>query len=190
MDNLPTIQSYSVIEVRDQTTLEQATELLSTLNKDLDIITAHKEAKTKPINEALKKIRQDYKPLTEKLEEAISTIRQSITTYVTNQQRIAKEQEAKILADKRTNVDTKINKLATIDNTATDKVSTDAGSISFITVKKYTINKLITKEEIELLISVGAIVLDSTALKAYLKAGNDLPKGITETEEQSLRNYR
>ena len=85
MDNLPTIQPYNLPKVRDQASLEQATSLLSTLNRQLDTLTEHKEAKTKPINEALKKIREDYKPLESKLQEAIAEVKQAITTYATEQ---------------------------------------------------------------------------------------------------------
>ena len=189
MDNLPIIPTVTNIDVYNAQTLEEATLYLSELNKSLDAITAHKEAKTKPINEALKKIRQDYKPLETQLEQAIAQIRQSITTYATQQAKIAQEQEQKILNDKRTTLDTKISKLATIEPT-NEKVSTEQGSITFTTVKKYAVSDKITNDQLANLYRNNILELNTTTLKAYIKTSSTTPEGITVTEEQSLRNYR
>jgi len=185
-----TIPNTSTITVKDQASLAQATSLLSSLNTSLDQLTAHKEAKTRPINEALKKIRDDYRPLETELTEAIATIRQSITAYATEQAKIVQQQQERILDDKRTNLTTKIAQLSKIDQVAPSKVETANGSVTFTTTKKYTTHKDITPPQALALLKANLLTLDVTALKAHIKATNTTPEGITITEEQTLRNYR
>lgn len=178
------------IVVVDQASLETATATLSTLNTFLDTIIAEKEKVTKPLNEALKAERARFKPNEEKLTNAITQVKTSITTYVNKQIQEAKELEQKILADGRTSTETKISKLATIDDSATDKVQTSNGSVSFTTVKKYAISDPINADHLADLWRKGILELNTTALKAYIKESGNIPNGITVTEEQSLRNYR
>jgi len=191
MENLPTISIPSQkLTINSPQTLSQATSLLSELNKSLDTLTTHKEAKTKPINEALRKIRADYKPLEEQLTTAIASIKESILTYTKEQAKIALQREEKILNDKRTTLTTKIAQLAKIDQTPTEKVTTDAGAITFTTTKKYALSPNITPTQALALLKVNVLTLDVTALKAYMKQSGTTPEGITITEEQTLRNYR
>lgn len=185
-----TIPDTQDVEVKDAQSLALATSTLSTLNKSLDTLTAHKEAKTKPINEALRKIREDYRPLEQQLTQAIAETKQAILRYTQEQAKIALQREQKILNDKRTTLTTKIQQLAEIEQTATEKVSTDAGAITFTTTKKYALADNITASQALALLKVGALTLDVTALKAYIKATGNTPEGITITEEQTLRNYR
>lgn len=184
MNKLPTIHvpDTSSITISNQETLEQATSILSQLNKNLDVLTAHKEEKTKPINAALKAIRQDYKPLEEQLTNAITQIKTSITTYVNVQIQEAAKLQARILADGRTSTETKISKLSQVDDSATDKVKTDAGSVSFVTVKKWRITE---PNEIPR----HFLMVDEDKVKQAMK-DNFAIKGIEFYEEQSLRNYR
>ena len=171
-----------VMEVVDTESLAHATNTLSILNSNLDKVTAHKEAKTKPLNNALKAIRADYKPIEEQLTNAISSIRLAITTYATAQAKIAKEQEARILADKRTNLETKITKLANVEDTAPSKVSTDNGSITFTTVKKWRVTD-------ESIIPRAFLQVNEDLVKQAMKENSPVA-GIEYYEEQSLRNYR
>lgn len=184
MEKLPQIHvpDTSSITINNQETLESATSLLSTLNKNLDVLTAHKEEKTKPINAALKAIRADYKPLEEQLTSAITSIKTSITTYVNVQIQEAAKLQAKILADNRTTLETKITKLATIDDSATDKVQTAQGSVSFVTKKCWRIKDLS-------LIPPAYLQVNEDAVKQAMKANQPVP-GVEFYEEQSLRNYR
>lgn len=185
-----TIPDTQSVEVKDAQSLALATSLLSELNKSLDTLTAHKEAKTRPINEALKKIRADYRPLEEQLTQAIASIKESILTYTKEQAKIAAQREEKILNDKRTTPSTKIAQLAEINQTPTEKVTTDNGAITFTTTKKYALSPNITPTQALALLKVSALTLDVTALKAYIKQSGNTPEGITITEEQTLRNYR
>jgi hypothetical protein len=179
---LTTYQQRAKIDIVDVQSLQQATSTLSWLNTQLDNLTAEKEKVTKPLNEALKAERNRFKPAETILSNAIDTLRQNISMYVTAQQRIATEQEQKILADKRTSTDTKINKLATIENTATDKVTTEQGSISFITVKKYRVTDIAK-------IPLHFLQVNDDLIKQALKENSPIA-GIEYYTEQSIRNYR
>ena len=191
MDNLPTLSiQHQKLTVTDEISLREATSYLSQLNSNLDQITAHKEAKTKPINEALRKIRADYKPLEEQLTSAIIETKQSILQYTTEQAKIALQREQKILNDKRTNAETKIQQLANLEQPTTSKVSTEQGNISFVTVKKYSIDEKISPDHARALLKLNILELNTTNLKAYIKTTGKVPEGIIEIEEQSLRNYR
>lgn len=184
MNKLPSIiiPDTSSISINNQETLEQATSLLSTLNKNLDILTAHKEEKTKPINAALKAIRADYKPLETQLTDAITQIKTSITTYVNVQIQEAKRLEEKILADMRTSPTTKIDKLSVIDQSATDKINTTTGSVSFVTKKCWRITDAT-------LIPATYLIPNDAMINEAMKDNTNVP-GIEFYTEKTLRNYR
>ena len=169
------------ITIIDHVTLQSATSTLSQLNQSLDRVTEHKELKTKPINQALKQIRQDYKPIETLLDEAIQSLRYKITAYATLQDQLAKQQEQKILEDKRTTNDTKIQKLSEIQKLE-PKIKTEAGSISFVSLKKYRVID-ITQIPIEFMQP------NDTAISLAMERGQKI-SGIEFYEEKSLRNYR
>lgn len=168
--------------VVDQTTLEQATKFLSELNTSLDKLIEEKEKVTTPLNLALKNERARFKPAEQQLEDAITQVKTSITTYVNAQIAEAKLLEQKILNDMRTSATTKIDKLATIDQSATDKVATDAGSVSFVTVKKWRITEA-------MLIPRTYLIPNEGMIKEAMKDNTNIP-GIEFYSEQTLRNYR
>ena len=164
-----------------------ATSTLSTLNATLKALQTEKEKVTKPLNEALRQERARFKPFEDQLYTLIDTYKSLLTTYATEQEAIQRQQEAKILQDKRTNTATKVNQLATIDQAPT-KAQSDTGSITFTTLTKYRLNTTPTLEALLLLIRNNILTLDTTALKAYLKS-NPLPDAIEQYQEKSLRNY-
>ena len=173
------------IDVYDAETLNTATSTLSWLNTQLDAITTDKELLTKPLNTSLKAIRDKYRPIETTIEEAISTLKQSITQYATNESKRHQEEEQKILADKRTTIDTKITKLANITPSTTDsKVITDNGSITFTTIKRY---KVTNADEVPR----DFLMVDDIKVKEVMKQ-TPQPNitGIEWYEEKSIRNYR
>lgn len=168
-----------VIETTDD--LTQATSLLSQLNRQLDAIKAHKEEKTKPLNTALRAIRDDYRPYEEALNDAIASLKTKMNTYATRLAIEQKEQQDKILSDKRTSTETKINKLATLDDKPTE-ATTEQGSVKFYTVKKWRVVDM-TK------VPLDYLVVNEDAVKQAIKEDTPVP-GIEFYEEQALRNYR
>lgn len=174
----PDITSLFILTNED---LTRATSLLSQLNKQLDAIKAHKEEKTKPLNAALKAIREDYRPYETILSEAIDSLKVKMTTYATLALKEKQAQEDKILADKRTTTETKIDRLSTLVDNPTE-ANTDDGSVKFYTIKKYRVLD-ITKVPHDLL------QVNDTLIKELMKEGEPIP-GIEFYEEQTLRNYR
>lgn len=168
-----------VIETTDD--LTKATSLLSQLNKQLDAIKAHKEEKTKPLNAALRAIRDDYRPYEEALNDAVASLKSKMNTYATRLATNQKQLEDKILSDKRTTVETKVNKLATLD-VAPVETNTEQGSVKFYTVKKWRVVDM-TK------VPLDYLIVNEDAVKQAMK--EDAPiAGIEYYEEQALRNYR
>ena len=81
----PALTSINIPKIVDEKSMINATEILSQANKYLKDLVADKETMTKPINESLKVIRAKYKPLEIKLEGIIANIRNSMTSYQTEQ---------------------------------------------------------------------------------------------------------
>jgi hypothetical protein len=129
------IQLAEKLAITTSDQMVDATRNLSVLNQTLDRLTEDKELLTKPINLLLKEIRGRYKPFEDKLEYAISAIRKSMITYQTEQKRLAKIEEDKIISrigdgKGKLKVETAIKKMESIDK-PDQKVSTDEGSIKF-----------------------------------------------------------
>lgn len=171
----------SQIDVISPETMQHAVSILSQLNTTLDTITADKETLTKPLNASLKAIRDKYRPVETELNNHITTLKAKITTYQTQEIAKQKQIEAKILNDQRTTTETKINKLATIDQPE-QKVTTDNGKVSFITVKKYRVTDINR-------VPRAFLIPNDTAIKEAMKESHPID-GVEYYEEQSLRNYR
>lgn len=168
-------------------TPEEAKEVVSTLsilNKQLDAILAHKNAKLRPALDTVNAIRADYREIEQQLTTLIATYKAHLTHYAT----LKEKEEQAILNDKRTTPETKIQKLSTL-TPATAPLATEEGKITFTTITKYRLSDTVTQEEALNLLKEGILVLDMLALKNHLKT-SPLPAGIESYEEKSIRNYR
>lgn len=167
-----------VIENKDQ--MEEATTILSTLNQTLDRLTTDKEKLTKPINELLKEIRGRYKPFEEKLETAIASVRRQMINYQTEQKRLAKIEEDKVIArigegKGKLKVETAIKKVQEIER-PDSKVSTEAGSVKFKTVKKFEVTD-VSKLPVEYLLP------NEVAIRKAMTEGKEITGVRYFTEE-------
>lgn len=181
----PEIESIGNIKIVDEQSLTKATEVLSQANKYAKQLEEDKQKITKPINDALKEIRARYKPLENKLEDIILTIRKSMTSYQTEQMRLKKIEEEKIanrVAKGTLKVETGIRKLEELPQTA-DKIATQSGKIAFKTVKKFEVIDLTQ-------VPIKYHLADETAIRDAMKAGIELP-GVKYFEEQvPINNLR
>lgn len=172
------------LEITSPEAMREGTELLSTFNKYLDSVIAYKEKKTKPLNEALKVIRAETKPIEAELETLIASLRSSMGTYQTEQRRL-EALEASRIADRVSRgtlrVETGIAKLEAIDK-AEDAINTGVGTVKFRTSK-------ILKILDESLIPDAYWVMNDNKLLTDLKAGKVIP-GATTEEIQTPVNYR
>jgi len=125
--------------IKDKDDMLKATETLSKLNVLMDRLVEEKEKITKPLNEALKEVRNKYKPVETVLESEIARIRSVMSVYQTEQVRIQKEEEAKIASRigegkgkiKFETATKKMSEIERVDNI----VSSDVGTVKFRTDK-------------------------------------------------------
>lgn len=137
----PLLEQAKIIEIKDEVSLEQATEFLSNLNAKLDQVVDSRETITKPLNEALKQARLKYKPIESALESSIDIIRDKMSAYATEIDKERKKQEQKIqdkLENGNMSIPTALKKLETLDSVPST-VSSNSGSVSFRPVEKLKI---------------------------------------------------
>jgi len=188
----PLVERAEALEIVDEKSMKEATELLSKANKGLDLITEEKEKVTKPLNEALKAERARWKPMETVLESAVSILRKGITAYQTAAKKKADEEAARI-AERvgpgrgKLSASTAVRKMGEIEQ-PTEKVETGAGSIKFRTDYEFHV-----EDPIALLKATGneyaELLLKKTALKEAAKAGKKIP-GIRIEEVQVPINSR
>lgn len=170
--------------IKDAESMANATELLSQINQYADSLEEKKQEVVKPLNEALKKFRSMFKPLEEKCETAITSIRFKMTVYQTAQIAKEKEKEAKLVAkmesgeidmDKAVN---KLSKIARVEKT----VSTDSGSVQFVETLCFEVTDI--KD-----LPIQYHLADEVAIRKDLKEGRDIP-GVRKWTEQRPKNSR
>lgn len=123
-------ESETFITIWSNEDLEKATVLLSSLNTYLDGIIAEKEKVTKPMLLALKNERARFKPLEEKLESAISKIRNELSRYATAVEAEKIKISERIKEGKgNLSVEKGIERMEKI--AVPDKVATENGSLQF-----------------------------------------------------------
>lgn len=146
----------------------------------LGVITKRKEEITKPLNAALKSVRDLFKPIETAGEEALSVIKTKMLAYTNEQTRKAEEAKAK-LADrvergtmKEETAVRKIDEIKTPEKT----VKSESGSATTKVLKKY---RVVDKSKIPL----EFLEPDMTAIKASFKDGKPVD-GVEEYEENTL----
>lgn len=156
------------------------------LKGELKTITEHKERKTKPMNEALKAVRADYKPFETQIESALAILDKAMSTYQTAETKRVQEEEAKIAvrvgAGKgKLSADTASDRIAEIDKPDT-RVVTTAGATSF---RPHQQLKIIDMNMITAyVIKTGDFSffdLDEATLKSVLLSGKVVPGAEIET---------
>lgn len=174
------IQLAEKLAINTPDQMVSATRNLSVLNQTLDRLTEDKELLTKPINLLLKEIRGRYKPFEDKLEEAIAAVRKSMITYQTEQKRLAKIEEDKIInrigeGKGKLKVETAIKKMEAVDK-PDQKVSTDEGLVKFKTVKKFEVTD-VSKLPVEFLLA------NEVAIRKAMTEGKEIAGVRYFTEE-------
>lgn len=172
------------ITTLDVTTMPEAVELLSSLNRIKDDITAQKELVTRPLLDALNAERAKWKPKEVLLESVITRIRTALTTYQTElvaKQRREQEAIAKKLEDGKIKPETAIKRMQEVEDVE-NTVESATGKITFKTVTTFTVTdwKSVPEE---------FLVLNETKVREYLKEGKKVP-GLEYKDEQVPVNYR
>lgn len=139
----PIVTTAASITIVSPQHMTDATELLSLVNKNIDRIEEEREKVTKPLNAALKAENARWKPMRTSLEEARDTIRSKMSLYQTKQKANADKEAAAIAARIKPgkgnlSPETGVQKIAELDSPS-QEVTTDSGSVTFITVKHFEI---------------------------------------------------
>lgn len=190
----PFIKLLDSFEVKDEKTKSEAATMLNDLKAVLDRVTKYKELKTKPLNQALKVIRDETRELEGDLKTAIDATRAKLSTYQTEQLRIARIEEDKIAArvkEGRGNLtpETATKKIAELDKPA-QSVSTGAGEVKFRTVRKLVIDDLEAVKAYTIRTGDWSIWnLDEAELKPLLLSGKEVD-GAHIDEVQEAASYR
>jgi len=182
----PIVATTQSIVIGSPEDMRNATEILSKLNVFNDRLIEDKERITKPLNAALKEIRAKYKPMEEKLGDAITVIRDKMETYQIAATRKLKEEQDKIAArigegKGKLKIETAVAKMDHLD-VPEKNIEGDTGSVSFVTVKKFEVTDLS-------LVPIEYHLANEVAIRKAMKDGNELP-GVRYFEEQSVRNSR
>lgn len=174
-------ESITILTVE---TMPEAVELLSSLNRIKDDITAQKESVTRPLLDALAEERAKWKTKEVRLETVITRIRSALTRYQTElvaKQRAEQEAIAKKLEDGKIKPETAIKRMNDVEDIS-NTVESATGKISFKTVTTFTVTDW-SKVPAEFLL------LNETLVRAKLKEGLKVD-GLEYKEEQVPVNYR
>ncbi len=167
------VETLSII---DEKSMGEAATVRTALKDLLAKVEKYRKAKTDPINQALKVIRAETKPLETAIEDALDTVNRKMTAYQTEAQRIADEEADKIAArvgEGRGHIrpETANAKIAEIE-----KPANQVGSVKFNTVKKFEVMDVV------ILLNDNKdgpqyVYADETAIRAAMRAGIEL-KGV------------
>ncbi len=92
------LETTNTIVLKTEEDRLKATEIIVTLKKKYDDLENDRTSIVKPINDSVKAINAKYKPFTEQIETAMTKLKRSISNFILEQERIAREKEEKELA--------------------------------------------------------------------------------------------
>ncbi len=142
----PIEKEITTLQIVDTTTLTQAIEYLSQVNRYLDNVVADREKITKPINQSLREIRLKYKPTESALETLVSILRDKMSKYQTNLANEAKKAQEKIAkrigeGSGHYKLETALSKLDAITKPE-EEIITATGSAKFRAVQVLVVDSL------------------------------------------------
>jgi len=164
----PIVAKAQAITVKDQATMEQASLMLSELNKRADMVEEEKQKVLAPLNQARTAEINRWKPVLSILTTATDHLRNTISTHQTAEVKRVKAEEAKIAqrvgeGKGHLKVETAVRQIEEIVEPE-KQVATEAGLVKFREDKvlKITDEKKIPREY---------LVVDEKKLLEALKAG-------------------
>lgn len=176
-----TIETAKSLRITDEASMSVAVDVLSKLNTAAKSIKAERELITKPMNEALAEVRGRYKPTEDALAEAIASVRKTMTTYQTEQDRLAAIEKKKIddkVAAGRLKTETGMAKREAIVEAPT-KVVAASGKVAFKPVECFEVTNLAS-------VPVDYILPNETAIRNAMKAGVKIAGVRYYTEQRPI----
>jgi len=180
----PVVAQAHAIVITTPVQMVEATELLSTVNKKLDMVEAEEDRVLLPLKEAMKAEQSRWKPIKTMLKEAIDTLRSNMSTYQTAELKREREEKEKIaarVAKGTLKMETGVRKLDEVEAPAST-INTTVGTAGFRTIQKLVIVD-------EQAIPRKYLMVDEVKLKAALKGGVTVPGAVLE-DVQSVVNRR
>ena len=178
------IEKAESVNVLTVETVPEAVELLSSLNRIKDDITAQKEKVIRPLLDALAEERAKWKPKEVRLESVITRIRTALTVYQTElvaKQRAEQEAIAKKLENNEIKPETAIKRMLKVEDVQ-NTVESQTGKITFKTITTFTVSDWSK-------VPTDFLLLNETLVREKLKSGVKIP-GLEYTDEQVPVNYR
>lgn len=168
------------ITIKNDSQLEQASEIRTNLKAQLRKLTDEKEKVTKPLNEALKAERARFKPFEDQIEIALRTIDRAMITYQTEAKRLADLEMQKIEnrigeGKGKITLETAVAKMNEVQ-TPEKLIITKSGGTKFRTEKKFEVVDL--KK-----VPIDYHLPNEVLIRKAMKEGVELP-GVKYWEEQ------
>ena len=180
----PIIEQVQALSITVSEDLIPATDLLSKINKYADALKKDRLSLTAPLEDSLKLIRAKYTPTESLLKEAVATLKDKMGSFQTEQLRIQREAEAKIVAKVESGYikpETAISKMEAVEQ-VDKKVASDAGSVSFREEKDFEVVD-ISK------VPAKYLLPNMVELRIAMKAGLEIP-GCKYFTKQVITNRK
>ena len=183
---LQILKDIQTIEITSKETMEEATVLLSRINRKWDEMKEEKERVTKPLNEALKAERARWKPMEDKAKEAVQEIKDKMTSYQLEVEAAAKIAEEKIsnrvkAGKGNLSLETAVKKMEEVEQ-ADNKVKTEEGSVQFVKIPDFEVMDVT-------LLPMEYILPNEVAIRKAMREGKKLT-GVRYYESTQVRNSR
>lgn len=171
----------SALVVEDEDGVMEASKILTGIKDVQRKIKTYKDARIKPINDALRLLRADLKPIEEHCAENEKIVKDKVITYNTELEKIHREAEAKLAerVEKGTmKIETAARKMEEVSEVTTH-ISTEKGSMTIKKVKKFRVVDLS-------LLPLRFHLANEVAIRQRMNAGqSDLP-GVEYYEEDQV----
>lgn len=180
----PTLTASRSLEINSPEAMQEATAILSRLNKWLKDVEADEKTLTQPANDILKEVRARYRPIKSELSSEIESVRAKMSTYQTALLAERKVEEEAIAGRigagkgylKVETAESKINALPSIDSS----IASQEGSVAFRTTKKFEVVDIA-------LLPIIYHLADEVAIRKAMKEGIELA-GVRYWNEQTPVN--
>lgn len=183
-ESAPIIKQVQALSINTSQDLIPATDLLSKINKYADLLKKDRLSLTAPLEESLSLIRAKYTPTEKLLKEAVAHIKELMGSFQTEQLRIQREAEAKIVAKVESGYikpETAISKMEAVEQ-VDNKVASEAGSVNFREEKDFEVVDISKVPEKYLLPNM-------VELRIAMKAGLEIP-GCKYFTKQVITNRK
>ena len=183
------VEDAKALVISNPDEMKIATEMLSNANKFGDAIKERKDGIIKPINVGIKAVRALFKPVEVNKDEAVDIIKEKMVNYQTDLDATNKKKEESIggRVDRGTmKPETAVKKLEEMPEVE-NKIESDAGSVTFKTVKEVSVvdESLLPREYL-----VPNMVKIKADAKALDKLGKDQIPGVKVEDKKMVANSR